>query len=76
MPVRDSKYANESKIQSGKHEDEKVACHAICEPGRACTYPPLSYLNSRHFRREMLFLFYRLLKYKYKWWILFTLCFA
>lgn len=63
MPVKDSKYANESKIQSGKHEDEKVACHAICEPNRACTYPPL---NSRHFRLEMLFLFYRLLKYKYK----------
>lgn len=36
MPVKDSKYANESKIQSGKHEDEKVACHAICEPDRAC----------------------------------------
>lgn len=48
MPVKDSKYANESKIQSGKHEDEKVACHAICEPDRACMYPPLNSFPSRN----------------------------
>lgn len=29
-PAGDPKYVNESKIQPGEHEDEKVACYAIC----------------------------------------------